>query len=435
MAVFPATLDLKPVARGPTMLANATAEAVLNADLSRLRRSPSADGTGETAPSASIAVVVFDGLVFTRLCLEGLIANTDHPSYELIVVDNGSQDGTREYLRDLSNRFSGIRVLRNDRNVGFAPAVNQALSQARGEILVLLNNDTIVPPGWLTRLVRHLSKRSVGLVGPVTNRIGNEAELDTRYRTYGGLLEFARRRGRDHDGRAFEIPEPTMFCVGFRRDLYDRIGPLDERFELGLFEDSDYAMRCHRAGYRTICAEDVFVHHFGGTSFGQLFPNGGHMRLFEANRRRFERKWGEPWRPHRRRENHRYTRLCRRIREAVGEALPSGATVAVVSRGDEGLLRFGTQRGWHFPRADDGAYAGVYPADSSEAIAHLEELRAKGADFLLVPTTGFWWLDHYDGFRRHLETNYRVSLRRDDACIAYELRAAPKTALHPAGRV
>ena len=212
------------------------------------------------------------------------------------------------------------------------------------------------------------------------------------------------------------------FCVGFRRDLYERIGPLDERFKLGMFEDSDYALRCRRAGYRTVCAEDVFVHHFGGTSFGQLFQKGEHMRVYETNRRRFEQKWGAQWQPHRRRETRAYRELSRRIREEAGEVLRPEATVAVVSRGDDHLLRFATQRGWHFPRAESGAHAGVYPADSSEAIAHLEALRAGGADYLLFPATGFWWLDYYEGFRRHLEDNYRITLRSDDSCIVFALQ-------------
>jgi hypothetical protein len=286
--------------------------------------------------------------------------------------------------------------------------------------LVLLNNDTIVGPGWLPRLRRHLSDPAVGLVGPLTNRIGNEAEIATTYRTYGEFLRFALARARSHDGESFDIPEPTMFCLAFRRDVYERIGLLDERFEIGMFEDSDYALRCRNAGYRAICAEDVFVHHFGGTSFGQLFANGEHMELFEANRLRFERKWGRPWHPHQQRQDRGYLELRRRIQEAVEETLPAGATVAVVSRGDEELLRFAMQRGWHFPQTESGTYSGVYPAGSAEAVRQLESLRARGADFVLFPKTGFWWLDHYEGLRQHLEANCPVAVR-DDACVVFEL--------------
>jgi GT2 family glycosyltransferase len=90
-----------------------------------------------------------------------------------------------------------------------------------------------------------------------------------------------------------------MFCLAMRRDVYERVGPLDERFEVGMFEDDDYALRARHAGYRVVCAEDAFVHHFGEVSFNKLKPSGEYEQLFAANRRRFEEKWGTPWEPHR----------------------------------------------------------------------------------------------------------------------------------------
>jgi hypothetical protein len=94
--------------------------------------------------------------------------------------------------------------------------------------------------------------------------------------------------------------------------------------------------------------------------------------------------------------------------------------VLVVSKGDEELLNLGGRRAWHFPRREDGAYTGHYPADSAEAIAHLESLRHMGAGFLLLPTTASWWLEHYKEFKQYLERHYR-SLWNDESCIIYEL--------------
>ena len=98
----------------------------------------------------------------------------------------------------------------------------------------------------------------------------------------------------------------TMFCVAMRRDIYDRVGPLDERYQVGLFEDDDYSLRVRTAGYRVVCAEDTLVHHFGEASFGKLVPTGEYAEIFEENRRRFEAKWRRPWEPHRRRESPAY---------------------------------------------------------------------------------------------------------------------------------
>jgi hypothetical protein len=121
----------------------------------------------------------------------------------------------------------------------------------------------------------------------------------------------------------------------------------------------------------------------------------------------------------------RYQRLMGRIREVAGAAVPAGATVLVVSRGDDELLKFDGATGWHFPQDEDGVYAGYNPADGAAAVAHLEELRAKGAQYLLLPTTALWWLDHYQEFRRHLDEHYPVVVRRDDVCWVFALAGHP----------
>jgi glycosyltransferase involved in cell wall biosynthesis len=117
----------------------------------------------------------------------------------------------------------------------------------------------------------------------------------------------------------------------------------------------------------------------------------------------------------------RYQRLLGRIRATVRAALPARATVLVVSRGDGELLKLDGATGWHFPQQEGGTYAGHNPADGAEAIRHLEELRCRGAEFLLFPATALWWLDHYHDFRRHLESHYSAVVRQDDVCLIFAL--------------
>jgi len=117
----------------------------------------------------------------------------------------------------------------------------------------------------------------------------------------------------------------------------------------------------------------------------------------------------------------RYRQLPDRIREAVGTTLPPEATVLVISKGDKELLQLGGRRAWHFPQREDGVYAGYYPDDSAAAIAHLEALHQKGAEFLLLPQTAFWWLEHYQEFRQHLENRYRLVLSDSDTCKIFAL--------------
>lgn len=110
-----------------------------------------------------------------------------------------------------------------------------------------------------------------------------------------------------------------------------------------------------------------------------------------------------------------------RVRELARAALPAESRVVVVSKGDDDLLQLDGRYGWHFPQASGGVYLGYHPKDSAEAIGHLETLKAKGGQFLLIPAGSFWWLDHYTGFRQYLETECRVAVYQEDACIIYEL--------------
>src|SRR5690606_27809880 len=108
---------------------------------------------------------------------------------EIIVVDNASSDGTPTFLAEWVASGEDRKLILNAENKGFAAANNQGLSVAVGEYMVLLNNDTYVTPGWIRTLVRHLQRdKSIGLIGPVTNNIGNEAKIDIIYTGMAEML-------------------------------------------------------------------------------------------------------------------------------------------------------------------------------------------------------------------------------------------------------
>jgi GT2 family glycosyltransferase len=401
---LPCDLRLAPVSRWPTTLSDESVHAVL-AERVVDRVQPFREAP--ELPDVSIAIVMHDGLLFSRICLESLLAIRSNSTYEVIVVDNGSTDGTGTYLDEVAELDARVCALHNATNAGFAVATNAAVSRARGGIVVFLNNDTIVPDGTFDRIARHLADPRIGLVGAVTNRAGNEAEIETSYRTYGELQRFACDRAASHAGNRFDIRTATMFCAAMRRDVWDVVGPLDERYEIGLFEDDDYAMRMRQMGYRVVCADDVFVHHFGQASIGQLGPSGEYGRVFHTNRARWEAKWGKAWQPYNRRDKPGYRALVERVRCVVRDVAPPGATVAVISKGDSDLLQLDDRRAWHFPQTTDGHYAGHNPADSDACIAELERIRAKGAEYLVIPATSLWWLQYYTRFGEHLRRSYR----------------------------
>jgi GT2 family glycosyltransferase len=418
-APFPADLVLTPVSRWPTTLPGASVRLVMDTPVTeRLGRRGS-----YRRPAVSIVTVTHDGLVFTRLCLESLLAGEPSIDFEVVVVDNASTDGTPEYLRELAALDDRVRVELSTDNAGFAAATNRGVALSQGDIIVLLNNDTMLVEPWLDRLVNHLNDPRIGLIGAVTNRAGNEAEIEAPYRTYGELQRFARDYARQCNGTVFDIRTATMFCAALRRTVWDSIGPLDIRFQTGLFEDDDFSMRVRRAGFRVACADDVFVHHFGQASIGRLAATGDYGALFHANRERWEEKWGTRWQPYVKRRRADYDALVIRVRDLVDDVTPPGATVLVLSKGDDELLRFTGRHGWHFPQAEDGSYAGHYPEDSAACIAELERLRQRGADFLLIPETGLWWLEHYAGFASHLERHYGVRGVPDAAGVIVALSA------------
>src|SRR5580704_15637968 len=121
---------------------------------------------------------------------------------------------------------------------------------------------------------------------------------------------------------------------------------------------------------------------------------------------------------------HEYASLVVRIRHSVKQHIPSGATVAIVSRGDDELLKLDSCQTWHFPKNSEGIWSGHYPPDSDMAIAQLESARARGAQYFLLPRSAFWWLDHYAGLRRHLDAAYRAVIRCSDY-ILYHLTGVP----------
>ncbi|HEY8666640.1 MAG TPA: hypothetical protein VIL86_08255, partial [Tepidisphaeraceae bacterium] len=118
-----------------------------------------------------------------------------------------------------------------------------------------------------------------------------------------------------------------------------------------------------------------------------------------------------------------YRQLIKMIREKVAANVPERAAILMVSKGDEMMLRHPGRRAWHFPQDHNGVYAGYHPYSSASAIAHLEAMRAKGAQFLVIPETYLWWLEHYREFARHLQNHYRVVLNDASACMIYDLDA------------
>ncbi|MBT7192175.1 MAG: glycosyltransferase [Anaerolineae bacterium] len=251
---------------------------------------------------AIIIIANYNSLEYLDLCLNSIFKKTSYPNYRVIVVDNGSDNDVGEYLLKLEEKEPRLQAVFYKEMLGFARANNIGITAAGDcTFLVLLSNDTVVTKGWLTTLIKYLDDPTVTLVGPVTNAIGNEARIDVEYKNIDDMEPFAQQYCREHAGSHFDIPVLAMYCLAMRKSVQTKIGLLDERFGLGMFEDDDYTVRARQLGGRIICAEDVFVHHWGGSFFNQM-DSLEFDQLFDENRKKFEEKWGQKWIPHNYRE-------------------------------------------------------------------------------------------------------------------------------------
>ncbi|MEN6458468.1 MAG: glycosyltransferase [Thermoguttaceae bacterium] len=245
----------------------------------------------ELFPLVSIVVVTYNNLALNQACLESIYRKTDWPNFEVIVVDNASRDGTAEWLQAEQAIRPRLQVILNQDNRGFSGANNQGMRAAHGDYFCLLNNDTLVTRGWLSTLVGHLRTwPDLGLIGPVSNRVGNEAKVPVGYATPAEMPRWAAQYCWQHDGETFPIEMLGFFCVVFPRQVYRHVGELDERFGVGCFEDDDYCRRVRAEGYQIRCARDAFVHHWLEASF-QLLKRQEYLDIFHENKRRYEAKW------------------------------------------------------------------------------------------------------------------------------------------------
>lgn len=256
----------------------------------------------ERAPLVSVVVLAYGAADLTLDCLQSLVGQGDtYPALEVLVVDNGSSPAELERLRTAADAHANVRLIENGENLGFARGNNVGIKAARGDYVLLLNNDTYVPPGAIAAMVRHLERHpEIGIIGPLTNNIGNEARIEVSYDDMPAMEAIARDLVTGYRGIWTEIPVTAYFCAMFRKADLDRIGDLPTVYGRGMFEDDDHCASFRKAGLLTALAEDAFVHHHLSASFDAL-PSQEKQDLFAKNRQIFEERWG-PWVAHRYRD-------------------------------------------------------------------------------------------------------------------------------------
>jgi len=232
------------------------------------------DGAPLGAPlGVTVIVPVYGDYAATKACLDSLLkALRGEARARVLIVDDASPDERiRRHLARLG-RTAAVEVLTNEVNTGFVGAVNRALGCVEDDDVVLLNSDTIVPPGFLERLAAAAySSPDIGTVTPLSNNgefmsfpvanasnpVGSATEIEAINRVAAEV----------NRGRIVDLPSGIGFCLYVTRRCLDGAGGLSERFHRGYLEDTDFCLRARDLGWRNVCATDVFVGHAGSRSF------------------------------------------------------------------------------------------------------------------------------------------------------------------------
>lgn len=243
-------------------------------------------------PRASIVIPVYNNSRLTFACLASIAKHAGDVPFEVIVVDDASSDDTQAVLAGVE----GVRVLRNDTNVGFIDTCNRGATEARGEYLVFLNNDTTVTEGWLTALLDTFDRVSdAGLVG---------ARLiypDGRLQEAGGIVfsdgsGWNYGRGDDPDRPEYcflrEADYCSGACIAIRRELFAELDGFDTRYRPAYYEDTDLAFRVRGKGHRVLYQPECVVIHHEGASSGTA-TSSGIKRYQVLNQEKFRQRWAE----------------------------------------------------------------------------------------------------------------------------------------------
>lgn len=264
----------------------------------------------------SIVIPAYNELDCTRQCVSSIVANTRCP-YRLVLVDNGSTEPVNEFFQSVP----GAIAIRSEENLGFAGGVNLGMRRAEGHVL-LLNNDTLVPEGWLARMEAVLlSAPDIGMVGPMSNYVsGSQLIPDLSFQTLDEISAYAAQRRSDFSDSIRDVARLVGFCLLIRDTAAREVGLFDEAFGLGNFEDDDYCIRVLRAGYRIVVDEGSFVFHYGHRTFRALGLVGAEWEsLLQENGARFGEKW--QFKPEDRLDNYRRSLQMNRV---AGETLARG---------------------------------------------------------------------------------------------------------------
>ncbi|KUO65187.1 MAG: hypothetical protein APF84_08625 [Gracilibacter sp. BRH_c7a] len=235
----------------------------------------------------SIIIPVHNLAAYTKMCIESIGQHTPE-KHEIIVVNNGSEDDTCLYLE----RNPHIHSIHNQENLGFAKAINQGLRIARGDFIIVLNNDCIVSSEWTRSLLLAAQNVDVGIVGVMSNFVSRPQLINEKLHSLADIPQIAQIMKKKYAHSLINTIRVVGLCMLIKRELIAKIGGFDPRFGLGNFEDDDFCLRSVLAGYKNVIAQDVFIYHFGSMTFRH--KKNLRNQLMKENWQKFKEKWELP---------------------------------------------------------------------------------------------------------------------------------------------
>jgi O-antigen biosynthesis protein len=237
-------------------------------------------------PLVSIVLLAYNHLDYTKLCVESLFRYTTNVDYELITVDNGSSDGTREFFESLPN----TKKLSFQENIGVDKAVNCGLRAAEGKYSLNLSNDIVVTANWLSNLVACIqSDERIAMVVPVCGASSNNQQVRLPYDSQEQMQQIAQVYNQSNPLLWEERLKLVTYTCLFRSDALQAVGYFDEDFNPGAYDDDAISFQLRRMGYKLILATDTYVHHYGSVTFNAEYTKND---IATRNFNLFIRKFG-----------------------------------------------------------------------------------------------------------------------------------------------
>jgi GT2 family glycosyltransferase len=223
-------------------------------------------------------------------CLNAIKSNTQEGSYEVIVVDNGSNPPFQ------CPAWKNFTYIRNESNLGFPVAVNMGIRAASGDTIVLLNNDVIVTPGWERLWKHHLHNYSI--VSPMTNYCaGLQRVTIPVYNNESELNQQALNFQIEQELSSQEVNWIIGFCMAFKKSLWEEIGPFDESLWPCSGEEIQFCLESRKRGYKVGVCKDVYLHHVGSVTLTDLEQSGQlvYMDICNRNDKHIAELYGKDW--------------------------------------------------------------------------------------------------------------------------------------------